>query len=267
MSYYFKKYFAWILLFAAIVGLAGAKLFQNSHSPPQETLIVGLHSGYPPFEFLDANGKIVGFDIDLAKRIADNLGKTLEIKDMEFEGEILSLKQGKIDLIMSGMDITPSRMQEIFMVPYHGNGVRSLSLIFWKKIPKDVQGIEDLANLSSPVVSVQFGTTPEACLVHWPKIQVRSFEGALSSLMDVKYGKSIANLVEPDVAQYLAKQHPEIKILNVPLPEKEVVLGFGIGISKKNQKLYREVHQIIEQLKASGELKKIENKWFKEEGK
>lgn len=81
--------------------------------------------------------------------------------------------------------------------------------------------------------------------------------------MDVKYGKSVANLVEPDVAEYLKKQHPEIKILNVPLPKEETIMGFGIGIKKENHELFQQIHTIIQELKASGKLQKLEDKWFK----
>ena len=119
MPAFFKKYI--IAIFAvAILGTIFVKHFQATEKPSQETLIIGLQSGYPPFEFMDTTGKIVGFDVEIAEIIAEKLQKTLVIKDMEFEGEILSLKQGKIDLIISGMNITPSRLKEILMVPYHG---------------------------------------------------------------------------------------------------------------------------------------------------
>jgi arginine transport system substrate-binding protein len=182
---------------------------------------------------------------------------------MEFEGEILSLKQGKIDLIISGMNITPSRLKEILMIPYHGEAATSLSLIFWKEIPAGVHSIEDIAMLSNSTISVESGAIPEAFMKHYPSIHTKSFQGALGPLMDVKYGKSAANLVEPDVAEYLKQQHPEIKILNVPLPKGEAILGFGIGVKKDNQKLFQQVQKIIQELKLSGELKQLEDKWFK----
>lgn len=263
MFAFFRKYIIAILAIALLLGSVVTKIFQTATTSSQETLVVGLQSGYPPFEFMDAKGKIIGFDVDVACQIADALGKTLVIKDMEFEGVILSLKQGKIDLILSGMDITPSRLKEILMVPYHGESTIFLSLIFWNEIPEGVHSLEDIAHLPNPTVSVQSGATSETCLRHYPTIHMKSFQGALSPLMDVKYGKSAANLVEPDVAEYLKKQHPEIKILQVPLSEKETVLGAGIGIKKENQELHNQVQQIIQALKASGELKQLEDKWFK----
>lgn len=263
MSVFFKKYFFAILAIAITLGFIVTKPFQITEKPNHGTLVIGLQSGYPPFEFMDTEGKIVGFDVDIAIRIAKKLNKTLVIKDMEFEGEILSLKQGKIDLIISGMNITPSRLKEISMIPYHGEAATSLSLIFWKEIPAAIHSIEDIAKLSNPTISVESGTIPELYLSRYKNIQAKSFQGALGPLMDVKYGKSLANLVEPDVAEYLKQQHAEIKILSVPLPKEESILGFGIGVKKENQELFQQLQKIIQELKESGELKQLEDKWFK----
>lgn len=264
MPAFFKKYIIAIFT-VAILGIIFVKHFQANEKPSQETLIIGLQSGYPPFEFMDTTGKIVGFDVEIAEIIAEKLHKTLVIKDMEFEGEILSLKQGKIDLIISGMNITPSRIKEILMVPYHGEEATSLSLIFWNVIPSGINSIEDIALLPNPTISVESGAIPEMYMNRYANIKAKSFQGALGPLMDVKYGKSVANLVEPDVAEFLKKQHPEIKILNVPLPKEEIIMGFGIGIKKENQEFFQQIQTIIQDLKTSGRLKQLEDKWFKGE--
>lgn len=264
MSFSLKKYTIAILLITGFFGVMALKPFSMSKTKSSEdTLVIGLQSGYPPFEFMNEQGKIVGFDLDIAECIAKKLHKTLVIKDMEFEGEILSLQQGKIDLIISGMNITPSRLKEISMVPYYGEAASSLSLIFWNKIPEGIHSIEDIAKLSNPSISVQSGAISEAYLNRYKGIHIKSFQGALAPLIDVKYGMSVANLVEPDVAEYLKAKHPEIKILNIPLSDKETILGFGIGIKKDNQTLFKQIQQIIQELKASGELKQLEEKWFK----
>ena len=262
MSAFLKK--SIIAIFSvAILGMIVMKPFQTNEKPSQQTLVIGLQSGYPPFEFMDATGKIVGFDVEIAEIIAEKLQKALVIKDMEFEGEILSLKQGKIDLIISGMNITPSRLKEIMMVPYYGAETSSFSLVFWNVIPSGINTIEDIALLPNPTVSVQSGAISEIYLSRYANIKAKSFQGTLGPLMDVKYGKSVANLVEQDVAEYLKTQHPEIKVLNVPLPKGETIMGFGIGIKKDNQELFQQIQTVIQGLKASGELKQLEDKWFK----
>lgn len=259
----FKKI---IIISAALTTLAFLIFSQSEPAKPdQKNLVVGLQNGYPPFEFMSSSGDIIGFDVDVAQLIADNLSKTLVIQDMEFEGEILSLKQGKIDLIMSGMNITSSRLKEILMVPYHGETATSLSLIFWNKIPAGIHSLEDLAKHPNGSVSVEAGSVSEEAMTLYPAIQAKAFQGALAPLMDVKYGKSLANLVELDVAEYLQKQHPEITTLTVTLPKDQALLGFGIGIKKGNQELYEQVSKIIQELKATGKLKALEDKWFRGE--
>ncbi len=262
MSVSFEKIL--VAFFIAVLGF-GLWLWQPVKTvqiPSENVLIVGLQSGYPPFEFMNGQGQIIGFDIDIAKILAEKLGKQLVIKDMEFEGEILSLKQGKIDLIISGMNITPSRLQEIAMIPYR-NDESALSLIFWKEIPEGIHSLEDITKLPHSAVSVESGTIPEQVLNNVKGIEVKAFQGALAPLMDVKYGKSVANLVGQDVAEYLKTKHAEVKLLTIPLPAEEGVMGYGIGVKKGNQELIAQVEAIVKELKASGELKQLENKWFK----
>ena len=234
---------------------------EETTSSLEKTLIVGLNSAYPPFEYIDEQGKLIGFDIDIAQRIASALDRKLVIKDMDFDGEILSLKQGKIDIILSGMQITPSRDKEIILVPYHGETATSLSLIFWKQIPYNIHSLEDLEYLPEAIVSVGTGTVSEVFLTQYPQIHTKSFEGALDPLLDVKFGKSIANLVETDVAEYLQQKYPEIKLLSIPVTNTPI-LGFGIGINKKNQALAIQIQKIIQTLKESDELKILEERWF-----
>lgn len=263
MLFDFKK-----LIVAFCVLIASVSfLFYFSSSASEESsdkLIVGLQSGYPPFEFKDKQGNIVGFDIDLAKAIARKLGKELKIMDMDFEAEILSLKQGKIDLIMSGMNITKERLKEIHMVPYFGDSTNSFSLLFWEKIPEDIHSLNDIIS-GSFSLSVHSGSISHLFLNNYSDIQIKSFEDVLMPLMDVKYGKSRAALVENEIAEYLKDKHSEIQVLKIPVPKEHAILGFGIGIKKENKALFEQVSSIIQELKNSGELQKLENHWFKKE--
>jgi ABC-type amino acid transport substrate-binding protein len=261
-----RKY--WFLIGAACLALALFLHFIPKGGVERDRLlVVGLQSGYPPFEFRDIEGQIVGFDVDVAQEIADKIEKKLVLKDMDFDGLILSLKQGKIDLILSGMNITPSRLKEIAMIPYHGERATHLSLIFWGKVPEGVQKIEDISKLPQGSISVESGSIPDMYMSHYPQIRVKTFQGALEPLMDVKYGKSTANLVEPDVAKYLKGKHPEVVIIQVPLLPDEQVAGFGIGMKKSNTELYERLSSIVEEMKKSGRLKELEERWFKEGGK
>lgn len=262
MLVFCKKYCFFALLATAAIGYSIYSLAKQESV--EKPLVVGLQqSAYPPFEFMDSKGNLVGFDVDLAALIANKLDRQLVVKEMEFEGLILSLKQGKIDLILSGINITPSRMREIEMVPYHGEAATHLTLVFWGEPPEEVHGLEEIAKLPRASISVEAGSIPEAHMSHFPTIRVKSFQGALAPLLDVKYGKSTASLVEPEVAEYLKGEHPEIALVDVPFLPSEQILGFGIGIKKGNEELLGQVSGVIHDLKGSGELKALESQWFK----
>ena len=75
-------------------------------------LVVGTSADYPPYEFhkeIDGKDTIVGFDIDIAKEIAKDMGVEVEIKDMDFDGLLVASQAGKVDLVIAGMNPTPER--------------------------------------------------------------------------------------------------------------------------------------------------------------
>lgn len=257
-----KRYLILIAIVFAFVGIITVRSMESPTSPQNNTLRVGLQSGYPPFEFVNNEGRIVGFDVDLAHAIADKMNKALVIVDMEFQDEIISLQEGRIDLIISGMNITPERIKEMLMVPYYGNTQNSLSLLFWNTIPEGIHSLSDIEKLPNKTVSVSIGTISEAYILRHLNIPIHTFQGSLAPLMDVKNGHSIANLVETDTGEILAKQHPEVKILSIPIPDELAILGFGIGVKKENVNLFDQVYKIITELKTSGELKALQVKWF-----
>src|SRR5689334_7915697 len=85
----------------------------------QKILKLGVSADYPPFEFKQ-NGRIVGFDVDLAEELAKELGYTVEIQDMDFSALIPSLKTGRVDFVMSGISVNEERKKNVrFGDPYY----------------------------------------------------------------------------------------------------------------------------------------------------
>lgn len=229
---------------------------QNSDS----VLIVGTNTEFPPYEMINQSGEIIGFDIDTAKIIAQKLNKKLIVKDMAFDALIIALKQNKIDLIISGMSITQSRKNEIEMIHYHGKLLKSLPLLFWNKIPENVKTVYDLKNQT---VCVQPGTIQDEIISKFKNIQVKYLDTIPDLIMDIKFGGSIAALIEPAVALSLQEKNPDIKTLNLILGQEQQTFGHGIGINKENHNLITKVETIITQLKTDKTLEKLETKWFK----
>ena len=83
-----------------------------------DVLYVGTNAEYPPFEYLDENGNVAGFDIDLMNEIAKIIGKKIEIKDMTFDGLIPALEANTIDIIIAGMTVNESKKKIMnFSIP------------------------------------------------------------------------------------------------------------------------------------------------------
>ncbi len=229
----------------------------SSNAPDPKTLVLGTDPSYSPYERIGSDGKCEGFDIDVANAIADKLNKKLVIKQFGFTALILALKQNKVDLVLAGMSITPSRQKEIEMIPYQGDLITSLYLLFWGEKPSGVNHPKDLNT-----VAVMTGTCEEDYLRKIPNFAYKSLENTTEIIMDLQYKKSEAAFIEPKVAKVLQNQFPEIQLLEVPLEKADWTIGKGIGMNKNNLQLIKQIRIAIEELKAEGTLQKLEEKWM-----
>ncbi|WP_420207728.1 transporter substrate-binding domain-containing protein [Chlamydia psittaci] len=245
---YLRILFFWCCLF--LVGC-------SSSVKRDKIWIVGTNATYPPFEFIDENGNTIGFDIDLAEAISRQLGKELKIVEFSFDALILNLKKHRIDAILAGMSITQSRQKEIAMLPYHGEGVRELTVVSKQPVNKDT--VLPLSKYSS--VAVQTGTFHEDYLLSLPGVCVRSFDSTLEVLMEVGCKKSPIAVLEPSVARVVLKEFPDLYTTTVDLPEDQWVLGCGLGIAKDRPEHVKEVQNALDELQADGTILKLEKKW------
>lgn len=115
--------------------------------------IVGTNPEFAPFEYQDENGNIMGFDLDLMEAIAADQGFQIEVQSMEFDGLVMALQNGSIDIVASGMTITPERLEQVdFSDGYYNAGLNIAVL----ESNNTINGVEDLTD---KVVSAQIGTT------------------------------------------------------------------------------------------------------------
>ena len=149
-------------------------------------LKIGVDVGYQPFEMKSRSGKIIGFDIDLAQKLADDLGVKLEILNIEWDGIIPALLANKFHIVMGGMTITESRKKKVnFTQSYLDVG--QLALISTKYREK-VKTIEDL-NSSEYKVASRIGTTGEqAAKKFFPKANYKGYQDRETAAMDVLFG-------------------------------------------------------------------------------
>jgi arginine transport system substrate-binding protein len=228
----------------------------------EETFTVGTTSGYAPYVSLDNKGEYEGFDIDLAKLVAEKLNKKLVIKDLgSMPSLMIGLKQEKIDAIIWAVSITEERQKRMEMIYYQGEKLTTMPLLFWGKIPENIKGPEDLKNDPKKIICVEAGSYQEQVMKSYPDLVLKNVDKITDALMEIKFGKSLAVAVDNPLVPFLLKQNPELKVLYFPLPPSEQSLGNGICINKNDQELVSQVKKAVEELTNEGKIQDLEKKW------
>lgn len=252
---------AMIAAFIAIVCITS-----KTTKKPEDTLVVGMMSGWAPFMTINQKGVFEGFDVDVAQELANRLNKKLVIQDLgSLASCFIALDQNKIDLLLSGLDVTEQRLEKYAMVRYTGQDVTSFELVFWNDIPKGITGMQDLRNIPNAIVCAEPGSAQEKFLDQYSFVIKKSLNSVTDIILDLKFGKSLAAVLEPRVAARFKKQYPEIKTLTVALPKNFQVYGCGIALKKNNHALITSTAAIIQAMRQQGVLKQLEQKWQLEE--
>jgi ABC-type amino acid transport substrate-binding protein len=225
-----------------------------AHEESDKILSVGISADYPPFEFIE-NEKIVGFDVDLANKIAKKLGRELQIQDMKFASIISAVQTGRVDFGISSFTITPKRKKNIdFSIKYY---IPKFAMIYRKDTP-----IVSLKDFNKKIIAAQIGSTMENFLQD--KLEaVKDFK--LISLAknpfmveELKFGRVDGVLVEESQAKAFVKKYSNIMTYSLFGDG-----GYGYAIAlKKGSSLKPKIDSVIRSLKKSGELKKLEKKWL-----
>jgi len=226
------------------------------------TLTVGLVSDLGmPFTILQ-NGKLVGFDVELAKRFAAFTGKEFVPVDMPFGSLIAAISTQKIDIITASMMITDERKKQInFSDPYFESAV---SLVAKKKNIEQSATVKfsKLDDIADKKIGIFTGTVHDAFISKkYPKAEIYRFESTADMMMSVKTGKVDAAMFDLTTARLLLKHNPELgllsdDVLNMPL---------GIGFDKGNPALRDEFNSFLTKVKQDGTYDTIYKRWFIED--
>jgi arginine transport system substrate-binding protein len=262
-----KSYFIPFILCVAVLTSIAMFLFRSrSAQHSSDTLTVGMMSGWAPFMTINEQGAYEGFDVDVANEIGQRMNKKVVITDLgSLSACFIALDRGKIDLLLSGLDITQTRKEQLNMIRYTGADVPALKLVFWNAVPAGIEKLEDLQTVPNALVIAEPGSAQEKYLDQFPTITKKSLTSISDMLLDIKFGKSTAILLEPRVATRLASQNPELKLITVNLPAQFQLYGCGIAIKKENSALAQAIEAIVAAMHEDGTLKKLEVKWQLEE--
>ncbi|MDR6962592.1 basic amino acid ABC transporter substrate-binding protein [Shewanella putrefaciens] len=209
-----------------------------------DVLVVGTNASFPPFEYVggQSGDEIKGFDIDLAKQIAKDAGKTLKVENMKFDSLIVALNSGKIDFIASGMTITAERQANVnFSDPYY----EATQVVL---VNKDNDSIHTLEDIKDKHFAVQLGTTADIMSKKYTQ-NVTAFNTGFEAIMELKNAKVDLVLFDSEpAANYLAK-NPELKMIKLDFPAE----FYGFAVSKEQPELLASINKTLANMKADGQ--------------
>lgn len=213
---------------------------------------------YPPFESLDRENQIVGFDIDLAKALCQQLQAECTFTNNAFDSLIPSLKFRRYDAVISGMDITEERSKQVdFTQPYYANS----AIVIARK-----GQFADLAALKGKRIGVENGTTHQKYLLEkHPEVTPVAYDSYQNAILDMKSGRLDGVFGDTAVVNQWLKTNSDLAPVGEHVTDKAYFgTGLGIAVRKGDSALRDKLNGALATLQSNGTLQQLNQKWFPE---
>lgn len=245
-----KKFF---IIFAFLLCFLGCQ------SGDEKVLKMATNANFPPYEFMDDNGKFAGIDIEIAQNIAKKLKYKLEIQNMEFGSIIPAVTSKKIDIGLSGFTITEERKQS---VNFSESYASSKQVIIVQKNGK-IKSVDDLYAINDIKIGTQLSTTGaiyvgDDILAGKIKGVMKEFSHGIDAVNALSTGKLDCVIIDEHPAYNFIAGHKNLKILNGEFIQE----NYAIVLNKDNTELLEKINKALDELKTEGVLEKIVEKYI-----
>jgi polar amino acid transport system substrate-binding protein len=223
-------------------------------------LRIGTTGNQPPFSMKSKSGELIGYEIDLAKALAKNMGVKLKLVEIPFPELLAALKSGKVDAVMSGMTMTPERnLQVLFAGPYTISGKTILTS---SKLVDEIAAATETTVKKYKIVSLKGSTSAEFVKELMPKhelLLIDNYNDAVAMLLDGRADALIAD--KPICAITLMKnQGKDLVISDKPLSIEPI----GMALPSDDPQFLNLVQNYVASLQLSGVLQHLEKIWFQD---
>jgi polar amino acid transport system substrate-binding protein len=220
-------------------------------------LRVGM-STFVPWAMQDKGGNFIGFEIDVANRLARDMGVKAEFIPTKWSGIIPALLTGKFDIIIGGMGIRPERNLKInFSIPYDHTG---MSLVAHRKMAAGFRQLGDFNN-ANVSIAVRTGTTAAAAAKQWlPKAKLRLFDDESQAIQELLLGRVHAVVASAPLPAFQAIANPDKLFL--PLKEEFTREPIGFAVRKGDFDSLNFLDNWIRVAEAEGWLRERKQYWF-----
>lgn len=241
------------LVFLSLISLVGCGEKKNTEA--QKPLIVITSPDNPPFEFKDtAHGgdQVIGFDIDVVKKLGEYLGRPIKIEETDFPSIIPSLQSGRADMAIAQLAATDERRKSVdFSDPYYKN-------IFALLLPEN-STITSEKELNDKKVGVQLGSSYEPWIhklaESMPGLSIVSLNKIGDLVQELKSGRLQAVVIGDTIAHKIAASTPGLKVIALHTQGESLSIAFP-----KGSPLVAPTNEALKKMK--GDIVKMEAKWM-----
>lgn len=235
--------------------LTGESTIENALK--RGVLRVGI-STFVPWAMKDKTGKLIGFEIDVANRLAQDTGVEIEFVPTKWAGIIPALLTGKFDVIIGGMGILPQRNLKVnFTIPYDYSG---MSIVAHKQLAAGFKRLEEF-NRPEVKIAARLGSTAEmAVRKYMPQARLQLFDDESQVIQELRSGRVHAMVASAPLPTYLALENPEVLFL--PLQETFTKEPIGFAVRKGDVDTLNYFNNWIRVVEAEGWLKERKQYWF-----
>lgn len=217
-------------------------------------LTMGTNAAFPPYEYYEGDN-IVGIDAEISQAIAEKLGLTLEIVDMDFTSLVSAVQSGKIDISAAGMTVTEDRLQNVDFTDSYSTGVQVVIVAE----DSDIASVDDLAG---KLIGVQDATTGHIyCSADFGEENVIAYNNGAMAVQALKDGKVDCVVIDQEPAKNFVTVNEGLKILDT----EYITEDYAIAVAKDNTALKDAINAAMAELKEDGTIQSILDKYISAE--
>ena len=206
-------------------------------------LIMVTEAGFAPYEYYE-NSEVVGVDVDIAREIAKEMGKTLVIKDIAFDSIINEVKTGKADFGAAGISYSEERAKN---VDFSINYAVSKQVV----IVKNDSSITDINSIGNKKIAVQLGSVADTFVTdEYDEATIVRQKKYLAAIQDSKVGMGDCVVMDELLAKEIVNSNTGIKILNGALTND----SYGMVVKKGNKELLEVINKVLNRLSSDGSI-------------
>ena len=229
-----------------------ADIVENPAPTGDDVLVMGTNAAFPPYEFVAEDGSYAGIDVEIANAVAEKLGKTVEVKDMEFDSLIPAVAGGSIDFVMAGLTVTDERKETVDFSDTYATGVQVIIV----KEDSDIASVEDLAGKK---IGVQAGTTGDIYVTdEFGQENVSQFNNGSLAVQALINDQVDCVVIDNEPAKNFVAANEGLKILET----EYTVEDYAAAFSKQNTELHDQFNAALAELIADGTVKGIIDKYI-----